>query len=277
MRKYLYLFLFSLGFGQDVIAQSDLNQTNTADTLGVHLQKLAAFIQSDTTALGRYQADSIFTINLVQTLKTPYSFNFTLDSLVSIRQLVSPDHVFKIFSWQLDLGNGKYKQRAAIQKKTEDGSLKLLPFFDKSDNYEFPEKALMSRKQWMGAIYYDMAITTYNGVTYYTLLGFDENDVASSKKIIEVMHFENNEPVLGGNFFLYPFDETYPLAPVERFIYTYKKGSNAYIRYDRESQSIVLSELTSINNNLKLKSTLVPSGNEVYFIWYNGKWVMPNK
>jgi hypothetical protein len=247
------------------------------DSIGLHLQKLAATIQTDTTEIGRYEADSIFTIQLVKTLKLPYSFNYHFDSLTSVQQIVSPDSVFKIFSWQLDLGNGMYKQRAAIQMNTEDGNLKLLPFFDKSDNYETPENAILSRKNWMGAIYYDIALTTFNGINYYSLLGFDEYNATVSRKIIEVIHFEQNEPILGGNYFVYPNDDTYPIPPIERFVYAYKKGSNGYIRYDKENQKIILSELTSISNNLKDKSTLVPSGNEVYFIWSNGKWYMPNK
>jgi hypothetical protein len=250
---------------------------NSIDSNGVQLQKLAALIQEDSTAMGRYDADSLFTVQLVKTLKQSNSFEFHLDSLVAVRHLIAPDSAFKIFSWQLDLGDGHYKQRAAIQLKTDDGNLKLLPFFDKSDLFEEPEHELMNRKNWMGAIYYDIILNTFNGIKYYTLLGFDEYNVSISKKIIEVLHFENNEPVLGGNFFLYPKDETYPNAPVERFVYSYKKGSNGSIRYDKENQRIALSELTSISNDLKDKSTLVPSGNEVYFIWYNGKWVMPNK
>jgi hypothetical protein len=67
------------------------------------------------------------------------------------------------------------------------------------------------------------------------------------------------------------------VAPIQRFVYTYKKGSNAYIRYEKETGKLILSELTSISNSLKDKSTLVPSGNEVYFIWDNGKWLMPSK
>ncbi len=254
-----------------------ISAQNKFDTTGIELQKLAAKIQEDSSENGRYLADSIFTIQLVKTLKLPYSFNFHFDSLVSVRQLFSPDSVFRIFSWQLDLGNGMYKQRAALQMNTENGNLILFPFFDKSDNYENPEQVNMSRKNWMGAIYYDMAMTSFNGITYYTLLGFDEYQTFASRKIIEVMHFEDKEPILGGDYFVYPNDETYPKAPIERFVYAYKKGSNGYIRYDKEKQSIILSELTSISNDLKDKSTLVPSGNEVYFIWSNGKWFMPNK
>jgi acyl carrier protein len=252
------------------------NAQSKVDSTGVHLQKLAAKIQEDSTDIERYVADSLFTIQLVQILKQPFSFQYHFDSLLAIKHLVAPDSAFKIFSWQLNIGEGNYKQRAAIQMNTKDGILKLLPFFDKSDWYEEPANEQMSRKNWMGAIYYDIVLTQFNGTNYYTLLGFDEYNTSISKKIIEVIHFENNEPVIGGNYFVFPNDVTYPKAPVERFVYAYKKGSNGYIRYDKENQRIVLSELTSISNDLKDKSTLVPSGNEVYFIWYHGKWVMPN-
>ena len=269
MLKYLFLILLSFSTLVHGHAQGKV------DSFGIELQRLASKIQSDTTVIGRYEADSIFTKSLVQHLKIPFSFNLSFDSLVAVRQIIAPDSSFKFFSWQLDLGDGNYKQRAALQVKTEDGNLKLLPFFDKSDDLEAPEKAITSRKKWFGAIYYDIILTNYNGIRYYTLLGFDEYNKRMSRKVIEVIHFEQNEPIIGGNYFIYPPDETYPIAPIQRFIYTYKKGSNGYIRYDKELNSIVLSELTSIGNNLKDKSTLVPSGNEVYFLWNNGKWVMP--
>lgn len=271
MLKHPFLLvLFTISF-QLLPAQ------NKVDNNGVELQKMASLIQENNTENGRYEADSIFTRKLVQTLKTPYSFNFHFDSLISIRHITAPDSSFKLYSWQLDLGEGLYKQRAALQINTADGNLKLLPFFDKSNELDIPEKASISRKKWMGAIYYDIIETSFNSIKYYTLLGFDEYNETMSRKIIEVLHFDENEPILGGDFFVYPKDDTYPLAPIQRFIYTYKKGSNAYIRYEKETGKLTLSELTSISNNLKDKSTLVPTGNEVYFIWNNGKWLMPSK
>lgn len=265
--SFLVIFLFSLQF---------LHAQNATDSIGIDLQKWARLIQEDTSFTGRYEADSIFTVNLVQTLKQPYSFQFNFDSLLAVKQTTAPDSSFKFFSWQLDLGNGQYKKRGALQMNTLDGKLKLFPFFDQSNLFESPEYVMSSRKKWMGAIYYDIVQTSFNGVTYYTFLGFDEFNNTMSKKLIEVMHFENNEPVLGGNYFEYPADDTYPLAPIQRFVYTYKKGSNAYIRYDKETGKLLLSELSSISNNLKDKTTLVPSGNELYFIWREGKWKMPH-
>ena len=142
---------------------------------------------------------------------------------------------------------------------------------------ENPEIEDCSIHNWLGAIYYDIHMTDHNGTKYYTLLGYDEYSTAMTQKFIEVLHFENNEPILGGDYFIYPPDDTYPSGPVKRFIYTYKKGSNAYVKFEKNYNAIILSELSSIENNLNKKSTLVPSGDEVYFVWKNGKWVMPKK
>ena len=251
------------------------NAQVSVDSNGIALQKLAIQILEDSNSENRYLADSIFTKFFVKTLKTPYSFNFTFDSLKSISQLVSPDKKFKIFSWHIKLNEDTFLQRAAIQLNTLDGKLKLLPFFDKSEMFDAPESEICNRKKWMGAIYYDIILTEYNNAKFYTLLGFDDYNNFTSRKIIEVIRFENDDPILGGNYFVYPPDETYSVAPVERFVYHYKKGSNAYIRYNSESKQITLSELSSTNSDLKMKSTLVPTGNEVFFVWKNGKWVMP--
>ena len=251
------------------------NAQVNVDSTGISLQKLAIQLLEDSNYENRYIADSIFTRSFVKTLNTPNSFNYTFDSLKTISQIISPDKKFKIFSWQLKLNDDTYLQRAALQMNTNDGQLKLLPLFDKSETFDAPEAEVCNRKKWMGAIYYDIVLTEYNNAKFYTLLGFDDFNAFTSRKIIEVIRFEKDEPIIGGNYFIYPKDETYPDTPVERFVYYYKKGSNAYIRYNSETKKIVLSELSSTNSDLRMKSTLVPTGNEVFFSWKNGKWIMP--
>jgi hypothetical protein len=271
IKKWLILILICSN-AVTLFAQSSIDST------GKDLQKIAAGIQNDTIISNRFKQDSLFTRHLIQYLKQPYSFKYNLDSLVAIKHINAPDNSFKLFSWQLDLGDGTYRQRAAIQFPSADGSLKLLPFFDNSDFTDEPTKGINDRKKWIGAIYYDIIATEYNNQKYYTLLGYDEYNLTTSRKIIEVIHFENNEPIFGGNFFSYPPDETYPTAPVDRFMITYKKGSNAFIRYEASQKLIILSELASTEKNLKVASTLVPSGSEVIFIWKNGKWtISPTK
>ena len=254
-------------------AQNDIKM----DSIGKKLNLIGIQIQSDTILSHRLKADSIFTTSLVQVLKTPYSFNYTFDSLQSVKHITSPDSKFKIFTWQIDLGDGTYRQRGALQVPTTDGTLKLFPFFDNSDFVQNASIGLFDRKKWIGAIYYAIIPVQTSQGTVYTLLGFDENTNAISKKIIEVLHFVDNELIFGGDYFSYPPDPTYPLAKVDRFILQYKKGSNAIIKYDNITRRILISELASTDNDLTKTETLVPSGNEIYFEWVNGKWTMPKK
>jgi hypothetical protein len=271
MNKILYILIAFIFCINSSYAQSELENTSNS------LQKLALTIQASKNFDERKSTNNYITQSLLQILKEPNSFNYGFDSLSAIKRIASPDGVFNIFTWQVELAEGEFTQNGILQLKISEDSLKLFLLKDQSDAMETPEKENCITSNWFGAIYYDIYISEFNGAKYYSLLGYDEYSKTMTQKVIEVIQIENNEPIFGGDYFLYPPDETYPEAPVKRFIYTYKKGSNALIKFEKESKAIVLSELTSIDNKLKNKSTLVPSGDEVFFVWKNGKWIMPNK
>ncbi len=273
MKQIILIGAIFISINSSINGQSIFNY----DSTGTQLQKLASRIQEDTLLSYRLNADSIFTRALVQTLKSPYSFKYNFDSLTAIKHIISPDGRFKFFSWQVDLGDGTYRQRGAMQLPTKEGQLKLLPFFDNSDFIQNITLGVYDRKKWIGAIYYDIIPMEYNGETIYTLLGFDENNTSVSKKIIEVLRFENEEPILGGNFFKFTPDPTYPIGTIDRFVYSFKKGSNAIIKYEKLQNRIILSELASTENDLKKQETLVPSGNFKYLAWINNKWELSIK
>ena len=273
MKQIILIGALFISINSSINGQSIFNY----DSTGTQLQKLASRIQEDTLLSYRLNADSIFTRALVQTLKSPYSFKYNFDSLTAIKHIISPDGRFKFFSWQVDLGDGTYRQRGAMQLPTKEGQLKLLPFFDNSDFIQNITLGVYDRKKWIGAIYYDIIPMEYNGETIYTLLGFDENNTSVSKKIIEVLRFENEEPILGGNFFKFTPDPTYPIGTIDRFVYSFKKGSNAIIKYEKLQNRIILSELASTENDLKKQETLVPSGNFKYLAWINNKWELSIK
>ena len=267
IKKLLFILFF-------FITHFHLSAQNVTDSLGVSIQKIAYSIQENDTLSIRIQKDSLLYLKLFETLSSPNSFSYTFDSLQSIKQIKSPDGLFKLFTWQLTLNNEHSIQKGILQLKTANGQTRLFKLNDIGDEMENPSELIGSSHQWIGAVYYDIIQNEFEGKMYYTLLGFDAYDNRITHKLIEVVHFEKDEPVFGGDFFVYPPDETYPLMPVKRFMYSYKNGSNAFIRYEKEAKAIVLSELASITNDLKEKSTLVPTGDEVYFVWRNGKWVM---
>jgi hypothetical protein len=183
MKNTFLLFVLLLSF--QILA----NGQDTQDKKGITLQKFAESIQMDTLLSDRMKSDSIFTKKLVAVLKNEHSFDFEFDSLKSIKHLISPDNKFKIFTWQVDLGDGTYRQRGAIQMNTNDGKLLLHPLFDQSDFVSNISLGVNDRKHWIGAVYYAIIPVMANKDTLYTLLGYDENTNGITRKIIELLQF----------------------------------------------------------------------------------------
>jgi hypothetical protein len=236
----------------------------------------SAALRDDLTLPGRLQNDSLFTRQLVRSLKIPNSFHFPFDSLNTCSRLYSPDSAFRIITWHLQIDEEQVKQRGVIQMRTTDGSLKIFPLTDKSDGIENHDKQIGDHQNWIGAIYYKIILTRYNQNSYYTLIGYDENSIRSNKKLIEVMTFKDEKPVFGGPYFNVPNDEGKP-SFVTRFIMEYKKGSGARLTYDDELNIIVKEHLISESNQPQRKWTLIGDGDYEGFTWNFGKWVYIEK
>ena len=224
----------------------------------------------------RFTADSLFTKIFVRALKTNNSYYYPFDSLQTISKLYPPDSSFRIFTWQLVISDNVIRQHGAIQMKTTDGSLKLYPLIDKSDVTINIADTIGNNKGWIGAVYYRIVQTKSGNQNYYTLLGFDENNIRSNRKIIEVLNFLDDEPRFGGRYFSYEND-TLKQPATSRFILEYKKDAAARLNYDENLDMIVYEHLESESNEPKKKWTLIPDGDYEGFKWKNGKWVHINK
>lgn len=232
----------------------------------------------DKTATQRFSADSIFIRMLVRSLKTPNSFYYPYDSLETVSRIYAPDSSFRIFSWQWARDEDYYRQRGAIQMRTADGSLQLYPLLDMSEFTTAPQDSVRTGKNWIGAIYYGIVMKTFNNKKYYTLLGFDDNNMRSTKKWIEVLSFDQSgRPVFGGPFFDTKDGNTTTSRPVARYCMEYKKDGRARMNYDKDMDMIVYEHLVSENNEPDKPYTMIPDGDYQGFKWANGKWVFVDK
>jgi hypothetical protein len=107
-------------------------------------------------------------------------------------------------------------------------------------------------------------------------LGFDENNIRSSRKIIEVLDFINDEPIFGGRYFSYEDDGVFKSSH-SRYIMEYKKEAGPKLNYDKDLDIIVVEHLISESNEPNKKWTLVGDGDYEGFKWKNGKWVHVEK
>ena len=218
---FFFVFLAAAAYGQaQKITPADIKLLRKKED---SLKLLMKNLYLDSLTAGRMRSDSAFIRTLVRSLQVKNSFYFAFDSLQGVSKIYAPDSTFKIFTWQLDFDGMYVRQRGAIQFNTPDGSLKLVPLRDYSEFADNAMDSVRGKDTWIGAVYYNMIQTKYNGKNYYTLFGFDENGVRSNKKWIEVMTFDNrNQPVFGGPFFSFEKDSAKKDTRY-RFAIEYKK------------------------------------------------------
>jgi len=241
------------------------------------LQQLAKNIILDSLTARRMRSDSLFTKTLIRALQTRNSFYYPFDSVQGVSKLYAPDSAFRIFTWNLQLGDYWSLQRGAIQVRTNDGSLKLIGLHDVSAFTSNADDSIRTKNNWIGAVYYDIIKNSYNGKNYYTLIGFDNNSELSNKKWIEVLTFDaRSEPVFGGQYFTFEKDSV-KRAPQFRYSLEYKKEARAILKYDDDNKMIIVDHLISETDEPDNKWTYVPDGDYEAFKWQNGKWVHIDK
>lgn len=240
------------------------------------LKPLSLKIIQGRTAGDRFAADSEFTKMFVRELKIKNSFHYSFDSLLTISKLSPADSSFKIFTWQMVINDNVVRQHGAIQMKTSDGSLKLFPLIDKSDITINMSDTIGNNFGWIGAVYYKIIQTMAGGKTYYTLLGYDENNIRSNKKIIEVLSFENDQPIFGGSYFNFSDNKNLKQNP-GRLILEYKKNASPRLVYDKELDMIIYEHLISETGEEKKKYTFIGDGDYEGLKWKDGKWIHINK
>lgn len=226
----------------------------------------------------RLRSDSNFIRILVRALKARYSFEYPFDSLITISRLVAPDSSFRIFTWQLVKDESYCRQRGFIQMRTPDGSLQLFPLRDVSEFTENLTDTIANQGGWIGAVYYKIIMKEHLEKKYYTLLGYDENNHKTTRKWIDILHFDKtNQPIFGlQNAFSFA-EDSIPGKAQNRILLEYKKDARARIQYDKEMDMILFDHLISETNEPLKKHTLIPDGDYEGYIWKNGQWVHVNK
>jgi hypothetical protein len=231
----------------------------------------------DSLQEGRMRADSFFVRTLIRTLQVKNSFFYPLDSVLGISKLYAPDSSFRIFTWNLAYDLYYSRQRGAIQMRTKDGSLKLIPLRDDSEFTINAMDSVRTKNNWIGAVYYKIIQTKFNNKNFYTLFGYDANSAMTNKKWIEVMTFDQrNEPLFGGRFFSFEEDSVRKTSQF-RFSIEYKKAASTTMNYDDDMKMILFDHLISETDEPEKLFTYVPDGDYEGFKWQNGKWVHVNK
>jgi hypothetical protein len=264
-RLFLFLTLFFL-CAQCFAQHSD--ESGRIKQLHIYEDSLASlgkkFVNEDND-LERKNANYTFIKILVSALKIPNSFLYPFDSVKSVTIINSPDNRFRIISWPIINQDGSYRFYGTIQINTG-GFLQMFPLNDYSPSLKNPEDSVTDNRKWYGAEYYRI-IPVYSPKLYYVLLGWKGNTVKSTKKVIEVLSFKDDKPVLG----LPIFDGNGKTR--KRVIFEYTRQASMLLRYVPDQNLIVFDHLSPPDP--KLKKQLDTYGPDLSYDGYrlkNGKW-----
>jgi hypothetical protein len=148
---------------------------------------------------------------------------------------------------------------------------------DKTDLIENIEDTVTSNRAWIGALYYKIIEEKSFGKKFYTLLGFDDNNMSSDRKFIEMLTFKNGEPVFGGPFFSFPDNTILHKKSMSRYVMEYKKDAAPRLTFDNEMNIIIFEHLISQTGEVQKKYTYIPDGDYEGLKWKDGKWVYIEK
>ncbi len=270
IRKYLLLFLMLC----TCFVKAQQVDVNPFKIYEDSLKVLGKAIVSDTIEQNRVVANYKLIKTLVNSLKQNNSFAYPFDSLVnSISVLKSDDNKFRIFSWFMMSDDGTFRFYGALQMNNPK-KLELYPFTDSFARMETPEDSTLNPKKWFGAVYYKLIpVNAQNKqVPYYTLLGWKGSNRQSSKKVIDVLWFDEGKPIFGLPIFEGIKKED---KVKKRVVFSYTSEVSLLLNYKKEKGMIVFDHLAPPNDLVKnMPSLWGPDLSYDAYKFKNGKWVL---
>jgi hypothetical protein len=161
---------------------------------------LAANTQSDSEKVKIYrEIGKMFSDALV----LPDAFVYPFDSLKKVGKISSNNQKLRVFTWNLAYDDGTHRYFGLfLYRRKSNEKPTVFRLTDQTDNIQEPASRILDLNTWFGALYYKIVERKWEGLTLYTLLGFDPNDIFTSRKIIDCFYLKDDTiPVFGAPLF----------------------------------------------------------------------------
>lgn len=233
------------------------------------LSALMSKVYSNSSVSEREEANSEFIKLFKNSIVRPNAFDFPFDSLKHLGKVKSDDGQVRIFTWNYPLTGGNQKYFGFIVLNNKKGVLSLIELIDNRQAITNPIKDVLSKSNWMGALYYSIIDVPIKGMTYYILLGLDFNNLFTSKKIIEVLSIDKQGEVSFGSEVFHVGELT-----LNRVVFEFSARATMMLRYIPESKTIVFDHLSPSRPNLTENFQFYgPDFTYDGFKFEKGKWV----
>lgn len=201
-------------------------------------------------------------------VKSDTVFTHRFTNLRYLGQIMSPDSLLKILTWNLVLENepGRYYCYFIRKQEPEKGN----KIYRLSVNYnENPVRTdtIYTESNWYGALYYDLKPYIIDNKSCWVLLGIDYGNSFISRKIIEVLSFSSEDSIVFGR-------KWFSSGNGKKFrdIFEYASNATMSLRF-RSGNSIVFDHLVPFSSSHKDDHQYYgPDYSFDAYIYENGFW-----
>jgi len=265
MKTYsILLFCLTSFIAEAQTTPADLLQIkHYEDTIRMYGDTLINSQEKDNRTIASYRIIK----TLTKALRIKNSFYYTWDSTLPWKIIMPEDGSFKIFTWYVRSDENMYKFFGTIQVKSD--TLQMFPLIDYSDFTDYQEDINVDNNNWIGCLYYGIKTVKAGRKTYYTLFGWDGNNMSSNKKVMEIFSFNKaGMPRFGA-----PIIDMGKGKILNRFILEFSKEASATLNYNLIDKKIIYDHIAPNGNALEgFYANYIPDGTYEGFEWKKGKW-----
>ncbi len=244
-------------------------QTDTAyfQKEELHLIELNKTIAQSTGA-EKKKNEQRFLNNFKTILSHQGSEDFLFDSLKFVGRVPTEDNKVIVFTWNIPQQGGFNNYYCIIQYYSKkDKSYKIQPLKEKIGFLSQSPQMLATVDFWPGVLYYEIIPSKYKGEMYYTLLGFDFNNLLSNRKVIEMIKIEDDKIVFTTDKFQY--EEKLQT----RMVFEYAERAQMVLKYNPKEDMIFYDHLSPFKPSLEGKHQFYgPDFSYDGFIFEDGIW-----
>jgi hypothetical protein len=261
------LLMHTVSYGQLTGTQRDSLRDIEYD-----LKALTDSMSKGSTEQVRAGALAAFNPMFFDLLALPSTFEYAFDSLKTVSVQKSPDGRVKIYTWMfIDRTSEKYLYYGVVQaKKGKTQEIKRTGLVDLPVSVSEADTAILDPDEWCGAVYYEIFEKKIDNRQTYFLLGWRAHDKSVTRKVIEVITFnEWGDPKFGKPVFE---DGTKHIRT--RHIFEFSSQAVMLLRYDRKKSMLVFDHLSAPSPGLRGQfQTYGPDFTYDGYRFKKGKWL----
>jgi len=265
MKEKIILFLFLIPFFSkaQLLPEDEVKIKLYEDTIRIYGDSLINSLTQENRTIASYRMIK----TLTSALKIKNSFYYKWDERLPWTIVSPEDGTFKIFTWYDRNDEDLYRFFGTIQIKCD--TLKMFPLIDYSDFIDHQEDINVDNRNWLGALYYGIKTVKDKKKTYYTLFGWDGNNITSNRKIMEIFSLNKK----GFPRFGAPIIDMGNGKILNRLILDYAEDASISLNFNTTENKVMYDHIKPTGEDMEgFFGNYIPDGTYEGFYWKKGKW-----